>query len=108
MELVLNVYDGDEIEKTFTKNKCRLRFGTCMELLKIVSVKDVGEDESLAMMDALFDKAHDIIFQVFPEMTEDEYDRLDMGEVLTFMSNAMEYTFSQLGKATPKNAKRVR
>lgn len=112
MELTLNVYNGQDIEKTYTTRSCRLTMGVCEDLLEIMSnekllnMEKYSDEDAVAfmpMVGRIFKHARSTITRVFPEMTDDEYDRLDPGEVVQFVMKSFTYTFTQLDGASSKN-----
>lgn len=117
MELKLNVYDNDEIEKTYTTQGHRLRMSACEDLLdimcdeKIINIEKLTEDEMMGLLPVIlriFRKGREIVPMVFPEMTEDEYDRLDPQELFAFVMGMLGYVFGQLNRASSKNRVGVR
>lgn len=111
MELKLNIYDGNEIEKTYTSNDFRLMTGTCEDILKLVNIDSFNgklDDES-AMFEIVkivigaFQQFNPMMKQIFDGLTDDEYRRTDIKEVATVVLNVVKYTFKELFNVASKN-----
>lgn len=111
MELKLNIYDGKEIEKTYTSNDFRLMTGTCEDILKLVNIDNFNgklDDES-AMFEIIkivigaFKEFNPMMKQIFDGLTDDEYRRTDITEVATVVLNVVKYTFKELFNVASKN-----
>lgn len=112
MELKLNVYKGKEIEKTYTTDDFRLMTGTCEDLLNIIDMDmfskldGMTNDEAikaLSMFVGVFKQFKPIMKDIFPDLTDDEYNRTEMKEVSAIAWHVIQYTFGQLFNVASKN-----
>lgn len=111
MELKLNVYNGKEIEKTYTSNDFALMTGTCEDILKLVDIDKLSGDlnDESAMMEILkivmkaFDQFNPMMKQVFDGLTDDEYRRTKIIDVARIVVDVVRYTFAELFNAASKN-----
>lgn len=116
MELKINIYNGNEVEKTYVTNDFHLMTGTCEDILSIIDIEkltginlDAEDNDSEAIMSLmsmvlkLFGQFNPIMKQIFPEMTDDEYRRTDIAEVTAIVWNVIKYTFGQLFRVAGKN-----
>lgn len=104
MELKLNIYNGKDIEKTYTANDFVLTTGTCEDILKLVDIDKISGnlDDNNAMMEVLkivikaFQEFKPMMMQIFDGLTEDEYRRTNVAEVAGVVIQVVKYTFAQL------------
>ena len=116
MELKLNVYNGNEIVKTYTVQDFRLKTGVCEDILDIVEIDKFGNLKNLSDEDALqllpmmmkFSKQfRSLMMQVFPDLTEEEYDNTDMSEVAGVAWQIVMHTITSLFNISEKNVPTV-
>lgn len=115
MEFKLNVYKGNEVEKTYTVQDFRVSTGLSEDIMAVVDFEELFKMENLneSNMDELLKgmsymiglRKHykSFVSQLFPEMTEDEYRRTDAKEVSTVCFNLVMYVFTQIMSVAEKN-----
>lgn len=112
MELKLDVYNGNEIEKTYTSDKFALMTGTCEDILDLVDIdklKGSLEDEAtilevVKIVMKAFEQFNPMMKQVFPGLTDDEYRRTKIVDVAKVVIGVVKYTFNELFQvASAKN-----
>lgn len=111
MELKLNVYNGKEIEKTYTTNNFALMTGTCEDILEVIQIDKLDLDnldsappmEFLGMFMGLFKQFNPIMKQVFDGLTDEEYKRTHMDEVAGVAWQVIMYTLTTLFSVSGKN-----
>lgn len=112
MELKLNIYNGKEIEKTYTAQDFRLTTGVCEDILNVIDIDqfvnltDLSDEDALKLLPTMMKLAkqfNPIMKEVFPELTDDEYKRTDMGEVSAVAWQIIMYTIGQLFNVSGKN-----
>lgn len=105
MELKLNVYKGNEIEKTYTAESFRLMTGTCEEILKVVDIDKLLDGnlkdeqmgiEILKVVVKSFRLFCPLLQEVFVGLTEEEYHRTAIKEVANCVINVVQHTVSEL------------
>lgn len=112
MELKLNIYNGNEIEKTYTAQSFRLSTGVVRGIIKFIDVDkfilDGKINEELAVIEAFkiitksFESFIQILLDLFPEASEEEINRTDMMEVAQVIVKAVMEAFSSLNNIASK------
>lgn len=112
MDLTLNVYNGKEIEKTYTSTDYRLMTGTCEDILKLVDIdkfKNADFDDDSMMFEVLkvvigaFDSFRPLLQDVFEGLTDNEYRRTAVKEVGQVIFKIVTYTITELFSISEKN-----
>ena len=76
MNLVLNIYKGREIEKTYTANTYDLLFGTIEDILSVVDVLDMKDTgEILKVVSSAISTFKPFLMDIFEGLTEEELRR---------------------------------
>lgn len=112
MELKLNIYEKNEVVKTYTAQSFRLSTGVVRNIIKFVDVdkfiKDGKIDEELAVIEAFkiitksFESFIQILMDIYPDLTEEECDKTDMMEVAQIIVKAVKEAFSNLNNIKSK------
>lgn len=112
MELKLNIYNGNEIEKTYITQDFRLSTGVCEDIINVIDIEqfanlnNLSDEDALKLLPTMMKLAkqfNPIMKQVFPELTDDEYKRTDMSEVSAVAWQVIMYTITQLFNVSSKN-----
>lgn len=111
MELRLNIYKGNDIEKTYIANDFRLMTGTCEDVLNLVNIDKLGtnfEDEAFAfeifkVVLKAFNQFNPLMKQIFEGLTDEEYRRTDIKEVAMVVRDVIKFTIGQLFTVASKN-----
>ena len=103
----INVYDktGKQVVKTYTAETVDIMFGTVKNIFNILKI-DTLESDTQLMQTILgaWDEILNVLSQVFPEMTEDEWNYVKIKEIIPVVIYIVKDTFSALGKIpTEKN-----
>lgn len=82
--IMLNIYDdNDNVIKTVSAKMVKLRFGTVRSIMKIVKIENVEDTKDmLSLVGAVWDKLEGILENIFPDMTEEDWDGVDTFELL--------------------------
>lgn len=114
MELKLNIYNElDETVKTYKRNSYNLRMRqlkdiiTTLELDKLAKCftsKDANSNTEMIeviskMVTSSWDKVQNLMLDVFPDMTEEEYLDTAVNEVVQVIINIGKYAFTTIGLA---------
>ncbi len=115
MELKLNVYNGQKIEKTYTATNFVLTTGICEDVLRAIDIdkmtgatldeKTLGV-EIIKIVVKSFDKFRPFLQQIFEGLTDEEYARTAVKDVGRVLFKIVTYTISELsniGGDEPKN-----
>lgn len=108
MEFRINVYDGQEIVKTFVAKKYNLMMGTAEDILALVDIDklDKGADVEMEIFKLIVKSRKTfakIIHEIFPELTEDEYRCVPVKEVLKVIMQVLTFTMTELSTVSEKN-----
>lgn len=103
----INIYDktGKEVIKSYEAQTVDLMFGTVRNLFNLLKVDKVENDVQLAktILNA-WDEVVNILGNVFPEITDDEWNFVKVKELLPVVIHIVKDTFSAIGKIpTEKN-----
>lgn len=111
MEFRINVYNGQTIEKTYVANKYNLMMGTAEDILALIDIDKLSgnlnsndaEMEIFKIVLKSFKTFGQIIHEIFPELTEDEYRRVPVKEVARVIMQVLTHTLSELSSVSEKN-----
>lgn len=112
MELKLNIYDGNEIVKTYATEDFRVSMGVCEDILSIIDLEQMGnidgmtEDDYvkfLPMLMKLVNQYKPLIKQIFPELTDAEFRNCDPKEVSKVAWQVIMYALGELFNVASKN-----
>ena len=114
MELTLNIYnDFDEVVKTYTRNSYALKMRQLKDVIETLDLdklascftsKDSNSNAELVKIVSNFvlnsyDKIQELMKDIFPDMTEEEYLDVHVNEVVTVVINLGKYAFKTIGIA---------
>lgn len=111
MELKLNIYNGREIEKTYTANTYDLMFGTAEDLIEIIEPEMLFSDNKFDVGTAIMkllrggmDQLRPIFMEVFPGLTAGELRRTKVTDLVIVCKGIMKYSIDEMKMAaTGKN-----
>ena len=105
MNLKLNVYNGKEIEKTYTCEDFNLETGVCEDILKEVDIDSILTDNvsdtelSVMLMKIViknYDKFKHFIKMIFEGITDDEIRRTKIKDVGGLVVKIIMFTIQEL------------
>ncbi len=114
MELKLNIYNElDEAVKTYTRNCYALRMRQLKDIIatleldklaKCLTSKDVNSNTEMIeviskMVTSSWDKVQNLMLDVFPDMTKEEYLDTTVNEVVQVIVNLGKYAFTTISLA---------
>lgn len=82
----LKIYDqtGKNVVKIYEAETFELPFGTVRKLMAIVKIEDIEDQgELLKTVAQAWDEILNVLYTVFPECTEEEWDRVKAKDVLS-------------------------
>lgn len=111
MELKLNIYNGREVEKTYTAETYDLMFGTVEDLLEVIDLDNLksGSDvEIIKLVGNVVTKSMDVIKpllkDIFEGLTDDELRKTKVKEIAEALIEVVKFSIAQIGKgANSKN-----
>lgn len=112
MELKLNIYEGNEVVKTYTAQSFRLSTGVVRGIIKFIDVDKFVQNgkinEEKAVIEAFkiitksFDSFVQLLMDIFPDLTEEESDKTDIMEVAQIIVKAVMEAFASLNSIQAK------
>lgn len=103
----INIYDktGKEVVKTYEAHAVDLMFGTVRNIFNLLKIDKVENDVQLAKtILGAWDEVLNILSNIFPEITDEEWDCVKVKELVPVVIGIVKDTFSAIGKIpTEKN-----
>lgn len=103
----INIYDktGKEVVKTYEAHSVDLMFGTVRNIFNLLKIDKVDNDVQLAKtILGAWDEVLNILSNIFPEITDEEWDCVKVKELVPVVIGIVKDTFSAIGKIpTEKN-----
>lgn len=91
MELKLNVYkEGNkkEVEKVHRTSSYELMLGTTEDIMNIIDADKIDDKAALAkMIVGAYKQLKPLLFDIFPELTEDELRRVKVKELIPLFAD---------------------
>lgn len=107
MELKLKIYDeNNEVKREVEAAFVDIKMGTIRRLMKLLKVDDIQDQASLLkLVSDVWDELTKILDQIFPDVTEEEWDYVSMGELIPTVIKILKGSFTQMAKIPndPKN-----
>lgn len=106
-DIKLNIYNDDmeTVAKTCTANMVKVPFGFVRKLMKLFNVETL--DDTTQVLNVIMTSWGDVITlldRIFPDVTEDEWDRVDTTELVRVVLALIKFAFSEMLKVpTEKN-----
>ncbi len=98
MNLKLNVYDstGKNIAKTCTAETFDIMFGTVNTLMNLLKIEQLDNQVELikTICDA-WDELTNILNNVFPNMTDEDWNHVKVKELVPIIVGIVKYTISE-------------
>lgn len=99
MEIILNVYDDDfvTVKKTCKAKIVKIPFGVVRKLMKVLNV-DTLEDTTqiLNIVSSSWTTVTGLLDRIFPDMTEDDWDYVDMKELVQVVYAIVKAAFTDM------------
>lgn len=95
--MVIHVYDDNG--ETIKVSECKLtkiRFGTVRKLMKLVKMD--SDAELIAAVSDAWDEVVKILDKCFPDMTEEDWDGVELPEIMTVIVSIVKYSMTGLNK----------
>lgn len=102
--MTIHVYDDNgELIKVSECKLTKIRFGTVRKLMKLVKMDN--DAELIAAVSDAWDETVKILDKCFPDMTEEDWDGVELPEILTVIVSIVKYSMTGLNKipVDPKN-----
>ncbi|MEE1172050.1 MAG: hypothetical protein U0K87_06810 [Ruminococcus sp.] len=102
----LNIYHRGKIEKTYETETHRVLYGTIRKISKISdSITVTASDDSefynsiLKIIPSATEAIDDVLYELFPELTEEEITRTDIGEIALIIFELIKFQSVQIKAA---------
>lgn len=118
MELTLNIYKkgGREIEKTYRTSEVDIMFGTVEDIVKLLdfdSLSDTYKSNELSsnidfigiigkLVRGAFSEVKNLIMEIFPELTEEEFKRVKIKELIPLIIDVVKFSMTGLNSIGSK------
>lgn len=107
MELRLNIYNGREVEKTYTAETYDLMFGTVEDLLEVIDLDNLksGSDvEIIKLVGNVVTKSmgtiKPLLKDIFEGLTDGELRKTKVKEIAGVLIEVVKFSITQIGKGT--------
>lgn len=99
MEIKINVYERDlkTVKKEVIANVIDLPFGFVRKFMTLFNVADL--DDSTAILNLIMKCWDDVIFlldQIFPDMSEEDWDGVKSKDLIDVIKVVLKYAFSEM------------
>lgn len=96
----LNVYDSTgAIVKTSEANIIDIEFGTIRSIMKLLKVENIDDfGELLGTVYEAWDQLVDVLGQIFPDMTYDDWNHVKIRELIPAVVEILRYSFAEIMK----------
>lgn len=105
--ITLNVYDTDmvTVKKTSTANMVKLPFGIIRKLMCLFDLESIEDtSEVLKVVTSSWSSVIALLENVFPDISEEDWDNVDTGELVLVLIAILKAKFSDILKV-PTNSK---
>lgn len=106
--LTINVYDNEgNVAKTCEAKLIDIKFGTIRKLMAILDIDNADNSyDILTKVYNAWEDIVDIITKVFPDISEDEMDNVNLSELIPILLTVIKYSFAKvMGIPADKNEK---
>lgn len=101
MELKLNIYDEHDkkkLVKTHTASSYDLMLGTTEDIMNIIDTEKMGDNIEMAKMVVKgYKQLKPLLFDIFPELTEEELRGVKVKELIPLFANVVNCIMEDLG-----------
>lgn len=103
-DLKLNIYNGKNIEKTYTAEEIDIMFGTIEDLLDVINFDKLNDEkEVVKVVIATLKQLKPFLKQIFDGLTDDEIKRTKVKELVPLFVEIVKYTMNELKSLMGKN-----
>lgn len=94
----ITVYDKHGvISKKAKAEMIDLEFGTIRSLMKVLNVENINDTgELLSVVYGAWTELTEILSQVFPDMSSDDWDHVKLKELIPVLMDVMRYSFAEI------------
>ena len=103
MEIKLNIYNGNDIEKVYTAETIDFSFGVVedvLDALDLENLKTGNRTELAAVVIKCFNQLKPFLKDLFPGVTDEEIRRTRVKNIIDVFKGLYDYATKELGAAT--------
>lgn len=103
---MIHVYDDDDnVVKTAEAKLIDLKFGTIRALMELINIENINDTkELLEVIYRAWDKVIVILNKCFPDMEYEDWENVNMKELVPVIVKIMKFSFSEI-LMIPKDSK---
>lgn len=95
--LVLNIYKGKQIEKTYTSDTADLMYGTIEDIISILdAVQSNDTDKIIDAITGCLKELKPMLMDIFDGLTEEELRRTKVSELVVVFVNIFKFSLLQM------------
>ena len=99
MEIKINVYDEDftTVKKEVSAEVVNIPFGVVRKFMNLFQIKDFNDTATiLNTIAGSWEQITKLLSRIFPDMTEEDWDGVDMKELLSVVTSVLKYSFGEM------------
>ena len=103
MEITLKIYNGNEIEKTYTAETIDFSFGVVEDILDALDLENIKSDSKTELAGVIIKCSKQLkpfLKDLFPGVTDEEIRRTHMQNLVEVFRGLYHYATAELGAAT--------
>ena len=99
-KILLNVYDDEgNIVKQCEATDATIKFGAVRSIMKLTKIEEnTGTYETISIVSEVWDKLTAILNTCFPDMEEEDWDNVEIGELVPVIISIVSRSFSKMSK----------
>lgn len=102
-DLKLKLYDNEgNMTREVQAKMIRIRFGTIRDLFKLLKIENASDTAELfAIIYEVWDEVIRLLAQIFPDVTDEEWDNVAVDELIPIVINIVKGAFKKLNDSLP-------
>lgn len=99
MEIKINVYESDmkTVKKEVAAEVVAIPFGVIRKFMAMFKIKDFNDTSTILNTVATsWEQITTLLDRIFPDMSEEDWNGVDMKELLTVVTTVLKYAFSEM------------
>lgn len=99
MKIKINVYDDNmtTVKKEVAAEVITIPFGVVRRFMNLFQIKSLDDTATILHVVAeSWEQITKLLDRIFPDMTEEDWDGVNMQELLTVIATVLKYAFSEM------------
>lgn len=104
MELKLNIYKKNQVEKTYTADTYDIMFGTVEDFITLLdtdALKNINDDKAflkavLPLVTKGFGTIKNLLKDVFPDLSDDDLRHVKVKEIAPLILNILKFSLNEI------------